>query len=76
MISWLIEDVENKFKNSSYGEFKIEVGESVVSYLEPIKERYDSLSEGDVASLIKYNLDDVKNSSKKTMDEVSAVVGV
>ena len=70
------EDVENKFKNSSYGEFKIEVGESVVSYLEPIKERYDSLSEGDVASLIKDNLDDVKNSAKKTMDEVSAVVGV
>ena len=35
-------DVENKFKNSSYGEFKIEVGESVISYLEPIKERYDS----------------------------------
>ena len=69
-------DVENKFKNSSYGEFKIEVGESVVSYLEPIKERYDSLSEGDVASLIKDNLDDVKNSAKKTMDEVSAVVGV
>ena len=69
-------DVENKFKNSSYGEFKIEVGESVVSYLEPIKERYDSLSEGDVASLNKDNLDDVKNSAKKTMDEVSAVVGV
>lgn len=69
-------DVENKFKNSSYGEFKIEVGESVVSYLEPMKERYDSLSEGDVASLIKDNLDDVKNSAKKTMDEVSAVVGV
>ena len=69
-------DVENKFKNSSYGEFKIEVGESVVSYLEPIKERYDSLSEGDVASLIKDNLDDVKKSAKKTMDEVSAVVGV
>ena len=69
-------DVENKFKNSSYGEFKIEVGESVVSYLEPIKERYDSLSEGDIASLIKDNLDDVKNSAKKTMDEVSAVVGV
>ena len=69
-------DVENKFKNSSYGEFKIEVGESVVSYLEPIKERYDSLSEGDVASLIKDNLDDVKNSAKKTMDEVSVVVGV
>ena len=69
-------DVENKFKNSSYGEFKIEVGESVVSYLEPIKERYDSLSEGDVASLIKDNFDDVKNSAKKTMDEVSAVVGV
>ena len=69
-------DVENKFKNSSYGEFKIEVGESVVSYLEPIKERYESLSEGDVAYMIKDNLDDVKNSAKKTMDEVSAVVGV
>ena len=41
-----------------------------------MKERCDSLSEGDVASLIKDNLDDVKNSAKKTMDEVSAVVGV
>tara|TARA_B100000700_G_scaffold55363_2_gene59549 strand:+ start:9178 stop:10149 length:972 start_codon:yes stop_codon:yes gene_type:complete len=70
------EDVEIKFKNSSYGEFKIEVGETVVSYLEPLREKYESLSDGDISSLIRDHLDDVKDSAKKTMDEVSAIVGV
>ena len=67
---------EIKFKNSSYGEFKIEVGETVVSYLEPLREKYESLSDGDISSLIRDHLDDVKDSAKKTMDEVSAIVGV
>ena len=70
------DEVENKFENLKYGEFKIEVGESVVSYLEPIREKYNSMSNGDIASLIKNNLEEVKDSAKKTMDEINSALGI
>ena len=64
------DEVENKFENLKYGEFKIEVGESVVSYLEPIREKYNSMSNGDIASLIKNNLEEVKDSAKNTSKKI------
>ena len=69
-------EVEDKFENSKYGEFKIEVGESVVDYLTPIRDKYNSMSNGDIASLMKNNLDEVKDSAKKTMNEINSALGI
>ncbi len=38
-----IEDIENKFKDSNYGEFKREVADQVCSFLEKIQKRYHEL---------------------------------
>jgi len=36
-------EVEREFEGSGYGDFKKAVGEAVVSYLEPVRERYGAL---------------------------------
>ena len=39
------EDVEREFAASRYGDFKVAVGEAVVDYLAPVRERYTQLRE-------------------------------
>ena len=44
------EEIEREFADSRYGDFKIAVGETVVDYLAPVRERYHELR-GDEAGL-------------------------
>ncbi len=44
------EDIEREFADSRYGDFKVAVGEAVVDYLAPVRERYHALR-GDEAGL-------------------------
>jgi tryptophanyl-tRNA synthetase len=46
------EDVEREFASSRYGDFKVAVGEAVVEYLRPVRERYTELR-GDEAELMR-----------------------
>tara|TARA_B100001113_G_scaffold129504_1_gene105793 strand:- start:435 stop:1091 length:657 start_codon:yes stop_codon:yes gene_type:complete len=69
-------EVEKKYSNSKYGEFKMEVGEAVANYVEPIFSRYESLSDKEILSLMKTNLEIAKSSAKKTMEEVNSLLGI
>ena len=69
-------EVEKKFSGSKYGEFKIEVGETVAEYIEPIFSKYKSLNEKEILSLLKANLDIAKSSAKETMIEVNGLLGI
>ena len=71
-----LKEVEKKFSSSKYGEFKIEVGEAVSNYLEPIFSKYDSLSDKEIMSLMDTNLNVAKSSAKKTMEEVNSLLGI
>jgi tryptophanyl-tRNA synthetase len=44
------EEIEREFADSRYGDFKVAVGETVVDYLAPVRERYHELR-GDEAGL-------------------------
>ena len=69
-------EVEKKFSSSKYGEFKMEVGEVVANYIHPIFSNYDSLSDKEILSLMKTNLEIAKSSAKKTMEEVNSLLGI
>ena len=69
-------EVEKKFSGSKYGEFKIEVGETVAEYIEPIFSKYKSLNEKEILSLLKANLDIAKSSAEETMKEVNGLLGI
>ena len=65
-----------EFVGHRHGEFKIEVGEAVSNYLEPIFSKYDSLSDKEIMSLMDTNLNVAKSSAKKTMEEVNSLLGI
>ena len=69
-------EVEKKFSSSKYGEFKMEVGEVVANYIHPIFSNYESLSDKEILSLMKTNLEIAKSSAKKTMEEVNSLLGI
>ena len=44
-----IEQLEREFDGAGYGDFKLAVGEAVVEYLAPVRERYEALREDEPA---------------------------
>ena len=54
----------------------MEVGEVVANYIHPIFSNYESLSDKEILSLMKTNLEIAKSSAKKTMEEVNSLLGI
>ena len=71
-----IEETENKFNDYPYGEFKIAVAESTISYLEPINEKFNNLGDKEVDKIITNNLEIAKDSAENTISEVKDALGI
>ena len=71
-----IKETEKKFDEYQYGEFKIAVAESVISYLEPISEKFINLGDKEVDQIISNNLELAKNSAELTISEVEDALGI
>ena len=71
-----IEETENKFNDYPYGEFKIAVAESTISYLEPINEKFNNLGDKEVDKIITNNLEIAKDSAVNTISEVTDALGI
>ena len=59
-----INEVEEKFKNSNYGEFKKEVADIVINVIEPIQNRYNEIIN---SSLI----DEILDNGAKITNEIA-----
>lgn len=72
-----IEEVEREFDGKGYGEFKLAVGESVVSMLKPIQDRLNELSKDKayIDSIIKNNSEKAGYYANKTLRKVQKKVG-
>ena len=70
------EETENKFNDYPYGEFKIAVAESTISYLEPINEKFNNLGDKEVDKIITNNLEIAKDSAVNTISEVKDALGI
>ena len=71
-----IEETENKFNDYPYGEFKIAVSESTISYLETINEKFNNLGDKEVDKIITNNLEIAKDSAVNTISEVKDALGI
>jgi tryptophanyl-tRNA synthetase len=71
-------EVEREFAGSGYGDFKAAVGEAVVDYLAPVRQRYAELrrDSGTVEAALREGAERARAIASATMDEVRAVVGV
>ena len=71
-----ISETEKEFENSQYGEFKIAVAETVIDYLDPIKNNFDDLTSDNLEDIVVSNLKSAKDSAQKTIIEVEEALGI
>ena len=69
--------MEREFDGKGYGDFKMAVGEAVVSVLKPLQDRYAELSSDKayIDSVIKNNAEKAQYFSMKTLRKVQKKVG-
>ena len=70
-------EVEKEFDGRGYGEFKLAVGEAVVSVLKPVQDRYEDLQKDKsyIDQIIKDNGEKAGYYANKTLRKVQKKVG-
>jgi tryptophanyl-tRNA synthetase len=73
-----IEQLEREFDGLGYGDFKPAVGEAVVEYLAPVRERYSVLreDEGELEAILRAGAERAREIAVATMEDVRAAMGV
>ena len=73
-----IEALEREFEDSGYGDFKTAVGEAVVDYLAPVRERYTALraDEAELEAILRLGAEKAREIATATMRDVRAAMGV
>jgi tryptophanyl-tRNA synthetase len=73
-----IEQLEREFDGAGYGDFKLAVGEAVVDYLAPVRERYDALraDEAGLEETLRVGAEKARAIAAQTMSEVRTAMGV
>jgi tryptophanyl-tRNA synthetase len=73
-----IPELEREFEGSGYGDFKLAVGEAVVEYLAPVRERYGALraDERGLEETLRVGAEKAQAIAAQTMLDVRAAMGV
>ena len=73
-----MEEIEKKFENSGYGDFKTKVAETVVAKLEPIQRKYKELLENKeyLEKIYTEGANRARKLASKTLDEVKERIGI
>ena len=72
-----IEQVQEKFKNSNYGEFKTEVANVVCDFLEKIQKRYNELiNSQELDDILKNGADEVRSLAKDKFELMKKEIGL
>jgi tryptophanyl-tRNA synthetase len=72
------EDIEGEFAGAGYGQFKAAVADAVVSYLAPVRERYNELrpDEARIESVLEEGAERARAIASPTMEDVRARMGI
>lgn len=73
-----MEEIEKKFENSGYGDFKTKVAETVAAKLEPIQRKYKELLENKeyLEKIYTEGANRARKLASKTLDEVKERIGI
>jgi tryptophanyl-tRNA synthetase len=72
------EEIEREFAGSRYGDFKVAVGEAVVEYLRPVRERYTELraDEAELGRILAHGAERARALAAETLADVRERMGV
>jgi tryptophanyl-tRNA synthetase len=73
-----MEEIESEFAGSGYGDFKSAVAEAVVSYLAPVRERYEQLRPDEAAleEMLAAGAEKARAIATETLAEVRGAMGI
>lgn len=68
-------EIENKFKDKGYADFKEDLADIVINFLKPLQEKIAGYSDEEVLEILKKGADKVRPIAKEKLDEVKKKVG-
>lgn len=71
-----INNLETKYENSNYMEFKAEVSNVVCNLLKEIQKKYNSISDNDIEVILKYNENNIQKISGDNLKKIKTKIGL
>ncbi|EKE19197.1 MAG: hypothetical protein ACD_9C00096G0003 [uncultured bacterium] len=68
-------EIEAMFVGKGYGDFKSELAEVIIAFLESFQARYNALSDKEVMKILNKGADKVRPIARKKLDEVKTKIG-
>ncbi len=70
------ENIEERFKNKGYGDFKKELAEVVIQALKPIQERYREISDDEVKAILNGGVEKARPLAQMTYQKAKELMGL
>ncbi|WQY89434.1 tryptophan--tRNA ligase [Helicobacter pylori] len=70
------ENIEERFKNKGYGDFKKELAEVVIQSLKPIQERYKEISDDEVKAILNGGVEKARPLARATYQKAKELMGL
>ncbi|GAA8941472.1 tryptophan--tRNA ligase [Helicobacter pylori] len=70
------ENIEERFKNKGYGDFKKELAEVVIQALKPIQERYKEISDDEVKAVLNGGAEKARPLARATYQKAKELMGL
>ena len=71
-----VKDIEKKFAGKGYGDFKKDLAERVVEFVEPIQKKFDSISDKEIEKILEKGAKQAKKLAEKKMKDVRKKIGL
>ncbi|MGN8528590.1 tryptophan--tRNA ligase [Helicobacter pylori] len=70
------ENIEERFKNKGYGDFKKELAEVMIQALKPIQERYKEISDDEVKAVLNHGVEKARPLAQATYQKAKELMGL
>ncbi|MFP6283701.1 tryptophan--tRNA ligase [Helicobacter pylori] len=70
------ENIEERFKNKGYGDFKKELAEVMIQALKPIQERYKEISDDEVKAILNCGTEKARSLARATYQKAKELMGL
>ncbi|WQT00085.1 tryptophan--tRNA ligase [Helicobacter pylori] len=70
------ENIEERFKNKGYGDFKKELAEVVIQALKPIQEKYKEISDNEVKAILNCGTEKARPLARATYQKAKELMGL
>ncbi len=70
------ENIEERFKNKGYGDFKKELAEVMIQALKPIQERYKEISDDEVKAILNGGVEKARPLARATYQKAKELMGL